>query len=65
MQLDLFGLELGQPAVRFIAGSKAPRCFGRRTNQNVGQQEGGYRQDGQGDRDSHPFQSIGTHTVLA
>jgi len=37
MQLDLFGLELGQPTVRFIAGSKAPRFFGRRTNQEVSQ----------------------------
>jgi len=28
MQLDLFGLELRQPVVRFIAGSKPPRLLG-------------------------------------
>jgi len=28
MQLDLFGLELRQPVMGFIAGSKPPRVLG-------------------------------------
>jgi hypothetical protein len=31
----------------------------------VSHQERGYRQDGEGDRESHRNQSIGMHTVLA